>query len=110
MPDAQVWDDEFAKAMVGKTLLVGLTYADPKGDRLVQVHGKVLTVDARRGIELRLAGEREGDVFWLSPDLRGVAQAPPGSYRLRTTGETVENPDFTATWIIHPSKSPDEHA
>lgn len=91
--------------MLGKTLLAGLTYVDSEGDRLVQVHGEVVTVDARRGIELRLAGERSGESFWLPPDLRAVSAATQGSYSLRVTGEVVENPDFTAMWTIHPRKS-----
>jgi hypothetical protein len=27
--------------------------------------------------------------------------AEPGSYRVRQTGEVVENPDFIATWTVH---------
>jgi hypothetical protein len=68
------------------------------------MHGEVVSVDARRGIELRLAGTRAGDVFRLPPDLRGIAPAKPAQYRLRATGEVVENPDFTAPWVIHPPK------
>jgi hypothetical protein len=101
----QVWDEGFAGAMLGKTLLAGLTYLEPEGDRLVQVYGEVVTLDARRGIELRLSGKRSGDCFWLPPDLRAVSAATPGSYRLKVTGEVVENPDFTALWTIHPRKS-----
>jgi len=104
MAEERVWDEAFARALIGKTLLVGLTWLDPEGDRLEQMHGEVVSVDARRGIELRLAGERAGDVFWLPPDLRSITAAAPGSYRLRATGEIVENPGFTATWNIHPPK------
>jgi hypothetical protein len=104
MSEERVWDDEFAQGLIGKTLIVGLTWIHPESDRLQQMHGEVISVDARHGIELRLAGERSGDVFRLPPDLRGVAVAAPGSYRLRATGETVDNPDFTATWDIHPPK------
>ena len=106
MSEERIWDEEFAQALIGKTVLVGLTWADPAGDRLEQMHGEVVSVDARRGIELRLAGERAGDIFQLPPDLRGVAAAAPApaAYRLRATGEVVENPDFTATWVIHPPK------
>jgi hypothetical protein len=104
MSEERVWDEEFAQKLIGKILLVGLTWIDPAGDRVEQMHGEVVSVDARRGIELRLAGERAGDVFWLPPDLRGVAAAAPAAYRLRATGEVVENPDFTATLVIHPPK------
>ncbi len=105
MADDQPWDEAFARTMLGKTLLVGLTFIDPEGDRVEQFHGEVVSVDARRGIELRLAGLRAGEVCRLPPDVRSVAVAAAGSYRLRATGEVVENPDFTATWDIHPRKT-----
>jgi hypothetical protein len=105
MSDELVWDEEFAQAMIGKMLLVGLTYHDPESDRVEQFHGEVVAVDARRGTELRLAGQRQGDVFRLSPDLRAISVATPGSYRPRATGEIVENPDFTATFDIHQPKA-----
>ena len=104
MTEERVWDEEFAQGLIGKTLLVGLTWVDPAGDRLEQMHGEVVSVDARRGIELRLAGGRAGDAFRLPPDLRGIVAATSASYRLRGTGEVVDNPDFTATWVIHPPK------
>src|SRR5262245_40136632 len=104
MSDERIWDDEFARAMVGKTLLVGLTYIDPDGDRIEQLHGQVVSVHDRRGIELRLAGTREGEIFLLPPDLSNVFAAEPGLYTLRATGEVVEDPDYTATWEIHPPK------
>lgn len=96
-----VWDDEFARAMLGKVLLVGLTYVDGDVERVEQFYGEVTSVDARKGILLRLAGNRDGEVFRLPADLRGIARATPGNYRLKSTGEIVENPDLTATWMIH---------
>jgi hypothetical protein len=102
MADDQIWDDGRARAMIGKTMLIGLTYLEPGGDRVEQLHGEVVSVDSRRGIDLCLAGLRSGEVFRLPPDLSHVYEAPPGRYTLRATGEVVENPDFTATWEIHP--------
>jgi hypothetical protein len=92
--------------MQGKIMLVGITYADPQGEHLEQCFGEVISADQARGVSLRLAGNRSGEVFWLPPDLRSVFLARPGSYRVRTTGEIVENPDYTATWTIYPKGAP----
>jgi hypothetical protein len=105
MPDDQVWNEEFARKLPGAIVLVGLTYTDKEGDRFEQLFGEVVSVDATRGIALRLAGNRNGEIFWLPPDLSNVSQATPGSYRLKSTGDIVENPDFTATWTIHPKST-----
>jgi hypothetical protein len=61
-----------------------------------------MSVDPEAGIMLRLSGSRSGDVYTLPPDLRAFFPAPPGSYRLRETGEVVVDPDYTATWNITP--------
>lgn len=101
----QAWNDELARKITGTVMLVGLTYADPEGDRIEQFYGEVVSADKKSGITLRLSGSRDGEAFRLPPDLRGVFPAEPGSYRLKSTGETVENPDFTTTWIIHPKRA-----
>ena len=49
------------------------------------------------GIVIRLA---DGSTYRLPPDLRGIKQASPGTYRLRSTGEEVHDPDFFYTWTI----------
>jgi|SRR6476661_6201771 len=104
MADEETWDEGRARAMIGKTMLVGLTYLEPDGSRIEQFHGQVVSADRSRGVELRLAGQRSGEIFRLPPDLSNVFAAAPGLYTLRATDEVVENPDFTATWEIHPSK------
>jgi len=38
---------------------------------------------------------------WLPPDLRAFQDAPPGEYRLRSTGEVVVDPDFISSWTIN---------
>ena len=61
-------------------------------------NGEQLAVDeinALGGIQLELA---DGSVYWLPPDTQSTYPAPPGSYRLRSTGEIVENPDYLSTW------------
>ena len=41
-----------------------------------------------------------GELLTLPPDLRPFQPAPAGSYRLRSTGEVVLDPDYLATWTI----------
>jgi hypothetical protein len=41
-----------------------------------------------------------GEEFNLPPDTRAIEIASAGEYRLRTTGEVVMDPDFTAMFSI----------
>ena len=96
-PLGLAWPD-----LVGKYVLVGLTRQDPRGNVLErsQVHGRIISADARSGLTLQLEGARAGDTYSLPPDLRSFKAAPAGEYRLKGTGEIVRNPDYLATWII----------
>lgn len=96
------WDQAFAQQLAGAVVLVGITYNEPAGARLEQFFGTVTRADEHEGITLRLDGSRSGEMFHLPPDLRAFFPAQPGSYRLRQTGETVVDPDFTATWEMTP--------
>jgi hypothetical protein len=57
----------------------------------------LIQVDPIRGLELELAN---GDREWLPPDVRPLEESPPGEYRLRSTGQVVEDPDYLCTWTI----------
>ena len=101
------WDD-----LVGKTILLGLTFADSDGNVVerVQRHGVVELADAERGIGTRLVGPGhpwDGELYWLPPDMDNVTEAAPGAYRLHSTGETVVDPDLMSTWEIR-LPSPEE--
>ena len=96
------FDQEAASALVGKVVLVGVTYEDRRGNlkRQEQFFGTVSETDARRGIAVSLAGSRSGETRWLPPDTAIFKPASKGQYRLRSTGELVPDPDFTATWTV----------
>lgn len=98
------WSHARAKNLMGSTVLVGLTYDEPAGERLEQFYGTVVSADPKEGITLRLDGSRSGEVYTLPPDLRAFFPARPGSYRLRETGEVVIDPDYTITWEITPPR------
>ena len=46
----------------------------------------------------------DGEILGLPPDLSSTRIAPPGEYRLRSTGEVVVDPDYLTTWNINRSK------
>lgn len=102
--DRPVWDTASAEKLLGSTVLVGVTYKEPAGDRLEQFFGTVMNADPEQGVTLRLDGKRAGEVFTLPPDLRAFLPARPGSYRLRQTEEVIVDPDFTATWTMTPPR------
>jgi hypothetical protein len=83
-------------AYAGKRLLVGITYKDHKGEliRQEQFHGLIL--EAGEG-GIVIERNDTGEQISLPPELK---EAPPGNYRLRSTGEVVVDPDYLATWLI----------
>jgi hypothetical protein len=97
------FDVDMATRLIGKHVLIGLTYKDTGGKviRQEQKHGSVEFVDKKNGIGIRLS---DGDLYWLPPDLRSWKPAVPGQYRLRSTGEVVVDPDYLTTWIVNAGK------
>jgi len=100
--DRPPFDIQRAAALVGKRVLIGLTYHD-HNDRFIekrQVHGIVRSADSRQGLAIELQGEAACETLWLPPDLGSLKEATPGEYRLRSTGEVVVDPDFLCTWVV----------
>jgi hypothetical protein len=97
------------EALLGKTILVGITRLNHKEELIEQQQFVGTFMSMQKTICLRL---RSGEDFTLPPDLSAFRKANPGIYRLRATGEEIENPDFTAVWTVRaPEKSrPDEKA
>jgi hypothetical protein len=101
--EIEPWDAARADGMVGRLMLVGLTYVDPIGDILEQrqMFGHVVSADADAGIILALSGSGDGERFALPPDLSAITEATAGVYRLRATGEEITNPELLATFTVH---------
>ncbi len=93
------WDQALGKALLGARVLVGITHEDQGSSWDEQFFGTVESATAD-GVLLSLQGARAGNRYNLPPDPRAFLPAQPGTYRLRSTGETVENPDYTASWTI----------
>jgi hypothetical protein len=92
-------NQERARFAIGKRVLVGLTTLSPAGELVErrQFPGKLVAVDPARGLALELD---DGSHYWLPPDVRSLAEAPPGEYRLRSTGQVELDPDYICTWTI----------
>jgi hypothetical protein len=98
------FDDEEAKTIIGKRLLVGVTHRshDDEITRIEQFHGEIVRASREEGIILRLSGS--GEERWVPPDLSRLEAAAPGSYRLKGSGEVVVDPDLLSTWTVYPPK------
>jgi hypothetical protein len=96
--DRPKYDEAFARSLVGKVILVGRTIEDRRGEfkGQEQLWGKVESVSPG-GIVLALQGSRAGERETLPPATDWLEPAKPGNYRLRSTGETVVDPDFLLT-------------
>lgn len=94
------FDEEFANDLIGARVLVGVTYRDPNepDDRIEQFVGEVVGASESAGIIIRLVSGAERA---LPPVTSLFERAPPGEYRLRSTGEVVVNPDYIATWTVY---------
>ena len=90
-----------AAELLGTHVLVGITCLNWAGQvsELLQFHGRVVRANREEGIVVVNAF---GEELKLPPDGRAFVPADPGEYRLRSTGEVVVDPDYTATWTITP--------
>ncbi len=106
-PPPEHWDESFAQGLVGKTMLVNLTFLDAEGqvEGREAFYGVVITADAEEGILLDLLGPQDGDTTTLPPQTSNIRAAEPGLYPL-TGGESVENPDFLSSWTIAGPEEP----
>lgn len=97
-----VWDEAVAANVIGKVVLVGLTYLEADGSLTAQQQffGTVVSADSRQGILLALKGRRAGERYNLPPDTRAIEIASAGEYRLRATGEVVTDPDYTFMFSV----------
>jgi len=96
-PNGLRWRD-----LIGKKVLIGLTFVNKTGDVLEQrqLHGRIASAVEGNAISVDLEGHRAGESYSLPPDLRSMFPAKPGEYTLRATGEVVVNPDFLANFTI----------
>ena len=89
-----------ARFVKGKDVIVGLTYLNHDGSvrQRLQFYGTIEVASAAQGIRIRRRGL--GDLFTLPPDFRSLQPARPGTYTLKSTGETIDDPTLESTWTI----------
>ncbi|ALL12617.1 hypothetical protein [Caulobacter henricii] len=97
-PPREHWDPDLAHSLIGKTLMLGLTFLDDEGEVLErqQFFGVVIEANDQTGIALDLLGEQDGDIYTLPPQTSAIIPTPQGVTTL--SGET---PDFVVNWFIH---------
>lgn len=98
---------ERAQFAVGKRVLIGLTMLSESDEPVEQRQfvGTLRRIDPVAGLELTRG---DGSTYWLPPDVRPLEEAPPGEYRLRSTGELVVDPDYTCTWTVESGSTAEE--
>jgi hypothetical protein len=103
------WDQQDADGLIGQLLLAGITYLAADGETAtsqVQCWGRIVSATPE-GISVVCEGKTwTGQTMTLPPHLPAFQAAGPGEYKLRSTGETVVNPDLTTSWTMtQPPKS-----
>ena len=92
------FDTEKAKFYLGKHLLFGISYLDHEEKllRQEQGHGEIFEITAEV-IAVRFHNSEE--IATLPPFVNELKAAPPGEYKLRSTGEVVSNPDLIGQFL-----------
>lgn len=103
------FDQDLAAEYIGKYILIGITNVDASGEiyNRQEMHG-VITSISSKGVEVDLKGLCEGQSWKMPPALNCIQKADPGVYNLKSTGESVEDPDLLITWTITTPPEPGE--
>ena len=82
--------------------LVGITYVDAQGGVIDrdQFAGIVLAVDPLVSID-----RGEDQAFTLPPEPDAFDRGQPGVYKLRSTGDTILDPEYVSTWTARAPSS-----
>ena len=89
------------KTLVGRTILVGITYLNKDGSvaRQTQYFG---TIRAIENMNITIEGDNGSPQPNIPYDVRALSKAARGQYLLRATGEVIEDPDILSTWTVTP--------
>ncbi|HEX8605634.1 MAG TPA: hypothetical protein VF774_23535 [Pseudoduganella sp.] len=92
--------------ILGKHILIGLTYLDRHGDiaRQVQLHGTISRIAEHTLYFDRADGAGE---FSIPFDGELDSADPEDTYTLRSSGEAVTGVHFIASWTVHPNPDAD---
>lgn len=114
MPNTKSWsgepdpafDQDFAEGFVDKYILVGITHVTHANEFISQeqLHGRIISASPE-GIDIELGGVNEGRQWRMPPMFEELEPAAPGIYQLRSTGESVDNPDFTFSVTVRKARN-----
>jgi hypothetical protein len=93
------FDAAKAKSLIGKTVVIGLTFID-EDDQLInqeQFHGFIVNFNERVCV-VRM--KDTGNEMTFPPDVEAFQAAAKGEYTNKKTGEVFTDPDLTAAWTI----------
>ena len=84
----------------GARVLVGITREHISGEVSQQQFAGVARVEDQGGYCLVSLDCTDGETRSYPFDARTLERAAPGEYRLRSTDEIIEDPDFLMTWTV----------
>ncbi|MGN6058230.1 MAG: hypothetical protein ACTHOI_06565 [Sphingomicrobium sp.] len=84
----------------GARILVGVTREHRSGDVSQEQFWGISRIEDQGDVCLVVVECSDGKIREYPFDNRTLAKAAPGEYRLRSTGEIVNDPDFLMTWIV----------
>ena len=90
-------DITFAE-LLGKKILIGITYVDKQENVLDRKQFWGVVEDASLETGIRVALKNSSDPCVLPPDLNAIRIASPGEYHFKDSNETIRDPDFITTW------------
>ncbi|MES2136728.1 MAG: hypothetical protein V4502_06670 [Pseudomonadota bacterium] len=88
----------------GKRILVGITREHVSGKVSQEQFVGVARIEDGNDLCLIVIECADGETREYPFDNRALTKAAPGEYRLRSSGEIVNNPDYLMTWIVSEGK------
>ncbi|MEA3001451.1 MAG: hypothetical protein QOH81_239 [Sphingomonadales bacterium] len=84
----------------GSVILLGITCLGADGTPPQEQFVGVGSIEDQQTYALIRIRCDDGEVRDYPFEARSLQRAPPGEYRLRSTGQVVKDPDFLMTWTV----------
>jgi hypothetical protein len=106
------WDEDWAKWLLGQYALVGITRIEADGKTVRskdQYHGRIVEV-IPSGVTIACEGHWQGETITVPADQEAFHPARPAQYKLKSTGEMIDNPDVLTSWTSTAPSDPGDGA